>query len=117
VADDAGLTSWSAPASTSGCRAGHPDVQIPGHDPELGMVPTRSSTVLGAVVLAAVSTAIWVWLPGVRGALVAILVVWLVVTALVQLALGHRGRCALRRTVRWWLGPAGAMLDLWSDGG
>jgi hypothetical protein len=103
--------SWEAPPSRSGCRDGHPDRRIPGYDAELGMVPARTSAWFGAVILAAASGAIWIWLPGARPWLLAVLGSWWLVTALVQLALGHRGTCALRRTMRWFVGPAGALVD------
>lgn len=107
--------SWEAPPSPSGCRDGHPDRRIPGFDPDLGMVPARTSAWFGAVILVAVSVAGWIWLPAVRVWLVAVLGSWWVVTGLVQLALGHRGSCALRRTMRWFFGPAGALVDPFDD--
>jgi hypothetical protein len=61
--------------------------------------------------------AIGIWLPGVRTWLLAVLGSWWVVTALVQLALGHRGVCALRRTQRWFFGPAGALVDPFDESG
>jgi len=109
--------SWEAPPSSSGCRDGHPDRRIPGYDAELGMVPSRTSTWFGAVILVVVAGAIWIWLPGVRTWLLAILGSWWVVTALVQLALGHRGVCAPRRTMRWFFGPAGALVDPFDESG
>ncbi|MBI1377647.1 MAG: hypothetical protein GC157_09235 [Frankiales bacterium] len=103
--------SWTAPPSASGCRDGHPERLTPGYDPQLGLVPSRTSMWFGAVVLALLCAAVWVWLPGLRGWLVVVLAAALGLTALVQLLLGHRGRCAARRTARWFLGAPGALLD------
>jgi hypothetical protein len=106
---------WDAPAPASGCRAGHPDHRSPALDPELGMVPSRTSAWFGAAVLAVLCAAAWWWLPVVRPWLLAALGTWWVVTGLTQLALGHRGRCALRRTMRWFFGPVGALVDPFDD--
>jgi hypothetical protein len=108
---------WDAEPPSSGCRDGHPAILSPAHDRELGMVPSRTSTWFGAVILVAVSSAALWWLPAARGYVLAALGCWWVVTGLVQLALGHRGRCALRRTLRWFFGPAGALVDPFDDNG
>jgi hypothetical protein len=75
------------------------------------MVPSRTSTWFGAVVLALLAGAVWWFAPGVRAWVVAVLGCWWLAVGGVQLALGHRGRCLVRRTGRWFFGPVGALLD------
>jgi hypothetical protein len=67
--------------------------------------------VLGAFVLALVCGLLWWFFPAVRGWLLAVVGVWWALTLAVQLALGHRGSCLVRRTLRWFFGPAGGLLD------
>ena len=103
AADDAGGT---------GCRHGHAPSRNPTLHPRLGMVPSASNAVLGAVVVGVVLALAWWWFPGGWAlALTALAALGLAVSAVAQLAMGHRGRCWAERTVRWWLGPAGAMVD------
>ncbi len=107
--------SWDPPPLISGCRDGHPDRLSPADHPELGLVPARSSAWLGAVVLGVLIAVAWWLLPSAHAVIVAVLGLWWVVVGVVQVALGHRGRCALRRTVRWYFGPVGALLDPFDD--
>lgn len=100
------------PGSGTGCVRGHGPRPSPDVNPVLGMVPAKSSCWFGAVVLVLV-VGLLVWLlpdaavPWIAAALAA----WFAVVVLVQLALGHRGSCLWRRSVRWFLGPIGALLD------
>ena len=100
------------PSGGTGCHRGHSPRPAPDVHPELGMVPARSACWLGAVVLVlAVLLLAWLLpdaaLPWIAGVLLA----WFLVVLLTQLALGHRRRCLLRRSVRWFLGPPGALID------
>lgn len=95
----------------TGCRRGHTGRSGPGENRELGQVPGRVSAWFGAVVLALVCAALWTWLPVTRPWLPVVLGTWYVVVLAVQAALGHRGTCLVRRTGRWYFGPAGALLD------
>lgn len=70
-----------------------------------------SAVVIGVLLAAAILTVCRLWLPGFFWPLVALLIVGLVVSAGTQAFLGHRGACWAQRTVRWWLGPLGALLD------
>ena len=89
----------------------HDEPPSPARHPQLGLVPSRSSTWFGAVILAVI-VSVLAWLaPGLRPWLVAVLGTWWGLTGLVQLALGHRGSCAVRRAGRWFFGPVGAVLD------
>ena len=99
----------------TGCRDGHTGRSGPGENPELGMVPSRTSVWIGAVLVALVAAGLWTWLPGTRPWILAVLGLWWLLTLGVQAALGHRGRCLVRRTGRWMLGPAGALLDPFDD--
>ena len=101
----------STSTGSSRCHHGHAERPSPVEHPQLGMVPSRTSTWLGAAVLATVTGVAWWLLPPAHAWIVAVLGVWWVLTALTQLALGHRGGCWLRRTMRWYFGPAGALLD------
>ena len=104
------------PVRRSRCVAGHDQPRSPANHPELGLVPSRTSTWFGAVVLVLLVGLLGWFVAGLRPWIVAVLGVWWVATLLVQLALGHRGTCALRRTGRWFFGPVGALLDPF-DGG
>jgi hypothetical protein len=95
----------------TGCRAGHEHSRNPTFHPTLGLVPAASSVVIGALLLLAVLLLERWLLPGLIVWTVGVAAVGLVVSAVVQLALGHRGTCFLRRTLRWWLGPIGSMID------
>ncbi len=95
----------------TGCRDGHRPRPSPVEDPELGLVPSRTATVLGGVLVALVCGALAWWAPGARPWLALALPLWAAAVLGVQAALGHRGRCLARRTLRWWLGPPGALLD------
>ncbi len=100
----------STAPDTSRCRGGH----IPGHPaqhPRWGQVPSASSVVIGMVGFAVILAICWIWLPGLFWPLIALLVVGLIVSAAVQALLGHRGACWAQRTVRWWLGPVGTLID------
>lgn len=55
-------------------------------------------------------------LPAVLPWALLLVVLGLVVSAAIQAALGHRGRCWAQRTIRWWLGPAGALVDPFDAG-
>ncbi|MET0740161.1 MAG: hypothetical protein ABWZ26_01245 [Candidatus Nanopelagicales bacterium] len=93
-------------------ESAHQDPVPFGQHVELGLVPARSATVIGAVILALVVAAVAVWAPSswLVGLLV-LLVGGVVGCLVVQLALGHRGWCLIRRTVRWSIGSVGALLD------
>lgn len=95
----------------TGCRHGHAARPSPVENPELGLVPSRTSTWFGAVILVLLTALAWWLLPGLHAWILAVLGIWWLTTGLVQLGLGHRGVCALRRTMRWFFGPAGALLD------
>jgi hypothetical protein len=71
--------------------------------------------VLGGLVIALVCAALAWWVPASRPWIPLVLALWGALTLAVQAALGHRGRCLARRTVRWWLGPPGALLDPTGD--
>jgi hypothetical protein len=100
------------PGSGTGCTGGHPTRPAPDVNPVLGMVPARSSTWFGGIVLLlAVLLANWL-LPDAALPWIALgLAAWFLAVVLIQLALGHRRSCLLRRSVRWFLGPVGALLD------
>lgn len=94
-----------------GCRAGHDQPHNPTWHPTLGLVPALTSVILGALLLAAVlGLELWQW-PGAIPWTIGVAVVGLVVSGCAQFLLGHRGTCWLRRTLRWWLGPAGNLID------
>lgn len=66
---------------------------------------------IGALVVAlGLGLEAWLW-PAAVPWTVALLLAGLLLSALVQLLLGHRGACWLRRSVRWWLGPIGTLID------
>ena len=101
------------PRPAGPCTQSAHDDPVPfGQHVELGLVPARSATVIGAVIWALVVTAVAAWAPTswLVGLLV-MLALGVVGCLLVQLALGHRGRCLVRRTVRWSIGSVGALLD------
>lgn len=95
----------------SRCRGGH----NPGHPeqhPRWGQVPSASSVVIGGLGLAAVLVVIWIWFPhGLFWGLLALVGAGLVVSGAAQAFLGHRGPCWTQRTLRWWLGPVGTLVD------
>jgi hypothetical protein len=99
------------PLSRRRCVAGHDAPPSPALHPELGMVPSRTSTWFGAVVLLVIAGAVAWFAPGLRTWELAVLGLWWLATLLVQLALGHRATCLVRRTGRWFFGPVGALLD------
>ncbi|MEK9663959.1 MAG: hypothetical protein VW082_04990 [Candidatus Nanopelagicales bacterium] len=74
-------------------------------------MPSASSAVIGLIVTGAVLTVCWIWLPGLVLPLVLLLVAGLAASAAAQAFLGHRGACWGQRTIRWWLGPVGTLLD------
>ncbi|MFZ9988501.1 MAG: hypothetical protein ACO3ID_07660 [Candidatus Nanopelagicales bacterium] len=93
------------------CRQGH-HVGHPTEHPRWGNVPSASATVIGALGSLAVLALAWLWLPrGFFWALVGLAIAGLAVSALAQVALGHRGMCWAQRTIRWWLGPLGTLVD------
>lgn len=101
----------STAPDTSRCRGGH----IPGHPaqhPRWGQVSSASAVVIGALGLALVLIALWLWFPlGIFWGLLGLLALGLVASACAQAFLGHRGACWTQRTIRWWLGPVGALVD------
>lgn len=105
------------PGLGTGCRPGsHRARPSPDAHPELGMVPARSSCWIGGLVLlVAVLVLYWLvpsWLPWTA----LVLAGWIAVVAFIQFGLGHRGRCLARRSLRWFLGPIGALLDPFDAG-
>ena len=75
---------------------------------------TSSSTrlMIFAVVLMLVVLGLeWWLLPALIGWTLGLLLLGLLVSAVIQLLLGHRGWCWLWRTLRWWLGPIGTLVD------
>lgn len=93
------------------CRAGHDQPDNPTWHATLGLVPALTSVILGALLLAGVlGLEAWLW-PAALPATLALIVFGLVVSAVAQLLLGHRGTCWLWRTLRWWLGPVGNLID------
>jgi len=99
------------PVRRSRCVSGHDEPPSPARHPDLGLVPSRTSTWFGAIVLGVIAGLLWWFAAGLRPWVIAVLGVWYTTTLLVQLGLGHRGTCLLRRTGRWFFGPAGALLD------
>lgn len=70
-----------------------------------------SSVIFGGIVLVII-LALEIWLiPSLVPWTIAAIFTGLAISALAQFALGHRGLCWLRRTLRWWLGPVGSLLD------
>ena len=75
-------------------------------------MPSASATVIGALGIGAVLVIVWLWLPrGLFWGLVGLVVVGFAFSAVAAALLGHRGVCWAQRTVRWWLGPVGALMD------
>lgn len=101
------------PGPGTGCRPGSHDTRpSPDVNPELGRVPAKSSCWFGAVVLVVLLALLdWLLPDTARPWIALVLVLWFLVVLVVQLGLGHRGRCLARRTVRWYLGPIGALAD------
>jgi small-conductance mechanosensitive channel len=67
--------------------------------------------IVGIILLIAIF-ALELWLlPGLVSWTIAVLLFALFLSAIVQLALGHRGKCWLWRTLRWWIGPVGTLVD------
>lgn len=93
------------------CTAGHDQPHNPTWHPTLGLVPALTSVIF-ALVLVVVILALEAWIaPVLLSWTVGLLLIALVASALVQALLGHRGMCWLWRTLRWWLGPIGALVD------
>ncbi len=62
--------------------------------------------------MAAILTVLWLWFPrGIFWGVLALVGLGLLASAAAQAFLGHRGACWGQRTVRWWLGPVGALAD------
>jgi hypothetical protein len=100
------------PLRPYGCRRGHQRPVPIGHHPQLGLVPSRSSVVIGALAWGLALFLVARFLPAwaLEVALLASLA-GLVVDVAVQTAAGHRGWCWVRRVGRWYFGPIGALLD------
>lgn len=93
------------------CVAGHDQPRNPTWHPTLGLVPALTSVIF-AILLIIVVMALEAWLlPALIPWTVALLILALATSGLVQALLGHRGKCWLWRTLRWWLGPIGALVD------
>lgn len=93
------------------CRGGHDQPRNPAFHATLGLVPALSSVILGiVVVIALLGLAAWL-LPSAVGWLLALLGIGLLFSAATQFWLGHRGACLVWRTLRWWLGPIGSLVD------
>lgn len=101
----------------TGCRDGHGPPHNPALHPRWGQVPSLSNALIGAGVLAVLLVLAWWLLPDTAAVVVtALALLGLVVSAAIQAALGHRGRCWRARSWRWWLGPLGALLDPFDTG-
>jgi|GEM_PF-6589487 hypothetical protein len=70
-----------------------------------------SATIIGFAVAGVLLAVCGIWLPGLFWAAVLLLVAGLLASAAVQASLGHRGTCWAQRTIRWWLGPVGTLID------
>lgn len=75
------------------------------------MVPAMSSVIFGVVFVGLVAALLWWLLPWALSFLAAALVLGLGLSFGIQLWLGHRGACLRTRTLRWWLGPLGSIID------
>jgi len=96
---------------TSHCTAGHDQPRNPTHHPTLGLVPAASSVVFGGgLFVGLLLLEAWL-LPGIIVWTLVVIVAALVVSTITQLMLGHRGWCWLWRSLRWWLGPVGSLID------
>lgn len=93
------------------CRAGHDQPHNPTWHPTLGLVPALSSVIVALILIGIVLAVEWWLLPALIGWTVGLLLVGLLVSAVAQLLMGHRGWCWLWRTLRWWLGPIGTLVD------
>ena len=93
------------------CTAGHDQPHNPTWHPTLGLVPALTSVIF-AIILVGIVVAVEAWLvPALIPWTLALLAIGLVVSGIVQFVLGHRGACWLWRTLRWWLGPIGSLID------
>jgi hypothetical protein len=93
------------------CKSGHDQPDNPTWHPTLGLVPAMTSVVFGAMLLVAIF-ALEIWLlPVLIGWTVALLAFGLFLSGIAQFALGHRSSCWLWRTLRWWIGPIGTLVD------
>ncbi len=100
-----------------GCAVDHSAERNPTHHPRWGLVPALSSTVIGGAVLVIAIGVSITWLPTmVTSTLLIVMILALALSAACQAILGHRGRCWATRTVRWWLGPLGSLLDPFDAG-
>lgn len=93
------------------CRAGHDQPDNPTWHPSLGLVPALTSVIFAVVLLLVVLGLEWWLLPALIGWTLGLLLLGLLVSAVIQLLLGHRGWCWMWRTLRWWLGPIGTLVD------
>lgn len=100
-----------APGERHDCPGDHGEARNPTLHPRLGMVPAMSSVIIGAVALGLVIGASSVWFSAALPYLFGLILLGLLASFAVQLALGHRGRCLVNRTLRWWLGPIGSLID------
>lgn len=109
--DDQVTQRVTPPAVSAHCRSGHDQPHNPTWHPTLGLVPALTSVVF-AVLLIAGLLLLEVWLlPALVPWTLGLVAAGLVVSGIVQALLGHRGRCWLYRTLRWWLGPVGTLVD------
>lgn len=70
------------------------------------------TSVIFSIILIGVVFAVEAWLlPAAIPWTLALLAAALLMSALIQAWLGHRGWCWLWRTLRWWLGPIGELVD------
>ena len=93
------------------CRGGHDQPRNPTWHPTLGLVPALSSVVVAVIVIVGViALEASLWSQAIPWT-IALLAVGLMFSATTQLLLGHRGMCFVWRTLRWWLGPIGSLLD------
>ncbi|MFN8125846.1 MAG: hypothetical protein U0R64_04980 [Candidatus Nanopelagicales bacterium] len=99
------------PHSRSGCHAGHDQPHNPTWHPTLGLVPALTSVIFALVLVGLVLAAEWWLFPVAVPWTLALLAIGLVASAIVQWVLGHRGWCWWWRTLRWWLGPIGTLVD------
>lgn len=93
------------------CRAGHDQPNNPTWHETLGLVPALTSVIIGALLVAILYALEWWLLPALISWTTALLLAALVVSGIVQLLLGHRSWCLVWRTLRWWLGSIGTLID------